>query len=91
MMPGSRARINVTLNGRDWHNLGEAYNSRFDFADIQFSNFSFGENENNLVIIPELTRGWAMKQYYVYNDRFEEPFGLYELSYVYYIYGRIRY
>jgi hypothetical protein len=91
MMPGSRARINVTLNGRDWHNLGEAYNSRFDFADIQFSNFSFGENENNLVIIPELTRGWAMKQYYVYNDRFEEPFGIYELSYVYYVYGKIRY
>ncbi len=91
MMPGSRARINVTVNGRDWHTLGEAYNSRFDFTDLQFSNFSFGENENNLVILPELTRGWVNKQYYIYNDRFEEPFGLYELSYAYYVYGRIRY
>ena len=91
MMPGSRARINVTLNGRDWHTLGEAYNSRFDFTDLQFSNFSFGENENNVVVIPELTRGWVQKQYYVYNDRFEEPFGLYELSFAYYVYGKIHY
>ena len=91
MMPGSRARINVTLNGRDWHNLGEAYNSRFDFTDLQFSNFSFGENENNVVVIPELTRGWVQKQYYIYNDRFEEPFGIYELSYAYYVYGKIHY
>ena len=91
MMPGSRARINVTLNGRDWHTLGEAFNSRFDFTDLQFSNFSFGENENNVVVIPELTRGWVQKQYYVYNDRFEEPFGIYELSYAYYVYGKIHY
>lgn len=91
MMPGSRARINVSMNGRDWHSLGEAYNSRFDFTDLQFSNFSFGENENNVVVIPELTRGWVQKQYYIYNDRFEEPFGLYELSYAYYVYGKIHY
>ena len=91
MMPGSRARINVTLDGRNWRTLGEAYNSRFDFTDLQFSNFSFGENENNVCILPELTRSWVNKQYYIYNDRFEEPFGLYELSYVYYIYGKIRY
>ena len=90
MMPG-RAKINVSLDGRNWHRLGEAFNSRFDFADLQFSNFSFGENENNVVILPELTRGWTQKQYFVYNDRFEEPFGLYELSYVYYVYGKIRY
>lgn len=90
-MPGSRAKVNVSLNGRDWHPLGEVFNSRFDFSDIQFSNFSFGENENNVAILPELTRGWVQKQYYVYNDRFEEPFGLYELSYMYYVYGKIRY
>ena len=90
-MPGSRAKINVSVNGRDWHHLGDAYSSRFDFTDFQFSNFSFGENENNIVILPELTRGWVNKQYYIYNDRYEEPFGLYELSYAYYVYGRIRY
>lgn len=90
-MPGSRAKVNVSLNGRDWYPLAEVFNSRFDFTDLQFSNFSFGEDENNVVILPELTRGWVQKQYYVYNDRFEEPFGLYELSYMYYVYGKIRY
>jgi hypothetical protein len=89
-MPGSRAWINITLNGRDWYNV-ETFNSRFDFADIEFSNLSFTENEDNVLIVPELTRNWVNKQYYIYNDVFEDPFGLYELSYVYYVYGKIRY
>lgn len=89
-MPGSRAWINITLNGRDWYNV-ESFNSRFDFADMEFSNLSFTENEDNVLIVPELTRNWVNKQYYIYNDVFEDPFGLYELSYVYYAYGKIRY
>ena len=89
-MPGSRAWINITLNGRDWSRV-ETFNSRFDFADIQFSNFSFTENEDNVMILPELTRGWVNKQYYIYNDVYENPFGIYELSYMYYVYGKIRY
>ena len=89
-MPGSRAWINITLNGRDWYNV-ESFNSRFDFADMEFSNLSFTENEDNVLIVPELTRNWVNKQYYIYNDVFEDPFGLYELSYVYYVYGKIRY
>ena len=91
MMPGSYCQAMVSLNGRDWSRLGEAFSSRFDFADIDFGNFSFAENENNVVVFPELTRGWINKQYYFYSDKFEAPFGLYELSYFYQTAGRIRY
>lgn len=91
MIPGSYCAAMVSLNGRDWSWLGEAFSSRFDFADIDFGNFSFAENENNIVVFPELTRGWVNKQYYFYSDKFEAPFGLYELSYFYQISGRIRY
>ena len=91
MMPGSHCKVNISLDGRNWQTLGEAYSSRFDFADIDFGNFSFAENENNVVVFPEMTRGWINKQYYFYSDRYQAPFGLYELSYVYYISGKIRY
>lgn len=90
MIPGSHCKAMVSLNGRDWSALGEAFSSRFDFADIDFGNFSFAENENNVVVFPELTRGWINKQYYFYSDKFEAPFGLYELSYFYQTTGRIR-
>ena len=91
MMPGSHCNVNISLDGRNWQYLGEAYSSRFDFGDMDFGNFSFSENENNVVVFPEMTRGWINKQYYFYSDRYQAPFGLYELSYLYYISGKIRY
>ncbi len=91
MMPGSHCKAMVSTNGRDWEKLGEAGSSRFDFADIDFANMSFAENENNVVVFPEISRGWVNKQYYFYSDRFEAPFGLYELSYLWYATGKIRY
>lgn len=91
MMPGSHCTAMVSTNGRDWQRLGEAFSSRLDFADIEFSNLSFSENENNVVVFPEISRSWVNKQYYFYSDRFEAPFGLYELSYLWYVSGKIRY
>ena len=52
---------------------------------------SFAENENNVVVFPEISRSWVNKHYYFYSDRFEAPFGLYELSYMWYVSGKIRY
>jgi hypothetical protein len=91
MMPGSYCAVKVSTNGRDFVPLGEAFNSRFDFADFQFSNFSFAENENNIVVFPEILRRWVEKQYFFYSDAYQAPFGLYELSYNYKIVGKIRY
>ena len=91
MMPGSHCTVMLSLDGRNWEKLGEAYSSRFDFTDLEFSNMSFAENENNVVIFPEISRGWINKQYYFYSDRYQAPFGLYELSYLYYVSGKIRY
>ena len=90
MMPGSRCRITSSINGRDWDEVGEASASRLDFSDIRFDNFSFAENEDEIYVLPELSRGWVSKQYYFYSDGFCEPFGLYELSYNYKIAGKIR-
>lgn len=90
MMPGSHCRITSSVNGRDWDEVGEASASRLDFSDIRFDNFSFAENEDDIYVFSELSRGWVSKQYYFYSDGFCEPFGLYELSYNYKIAGKIR-
>jgi hypothetical protein len=90
MMPGSRVRANVSLNGRDFKKVGEAFASRYDAADIRFDNFSFTENEDAVVVLRELTRNWVDKQYSFVSDGFREPFGLYELSYLYNVKGKIR-
>ena len=91
MMPGSRCLITASTNGRDWIEVGKASASRLDFSDIRFDNFSFAEDEDEIYVFPELSRGWVSKQYYFYSEGFCEPFGLYELSYNYNIAGRIRY
>lgn len=91
-MEGSKCNVNISLNGRDWHTLcvGKTFGSSFDFSGFDFSNFSFTENETNFVKLPELTRNWINKQYFFYSNGYKEPFGLYELSYIYYVKGKIR-
>lgn len=90
MMPGSKCRVEVSLNGRDFKKIGEAFASRYDAGDLRFDNFAFAENENSLVVLRELTRNWVDKQYSFISEGFREPFGLYELSYLYYVKGKIR-
>lgn len=90
MMPGSRVRANVSLNGRDFKKIGEAFASRYDAAALRFDNFSFTENEDAIVTLRELTRNWTDKQYSFVSDGFREPFGLYEISYLYTVKGKIR-
>ena len=91
MMPGSKCKIKSSINGRDWQDLAEVYSTRQDFSDLRFDNMSFAENEDNVAVLPEVSRGWIQKQYYFESDGFCEPFGLYELSYIYKIAGKIRY
>lgn len=91
MVPGSRCKVRGSVNGRDWEDVGEAHSSRMDFSDIRFDDFAFAEDEDDVTVLPELSRGWVHKQYYFYSDGFCEPFGLYELSYIYKIAGKIRY
>ncbi len=90
MMPGSRCRVEVSLNGRDFKKIGEAFASRYDAGDLRFDNFAFAENEDSLIVLRELTRNWVDKQYSFISEGFKEPFGLYELSYLYYVKGKIR-
>ena len=90
MMPGSRATVRVSTNGRDFKTVGEAYSERYDAGSLDFSNFSFGENEDTVLTLRELTRNWVDKQYRFTSDGFCEPFGLYEISYLYVTKGRIR-
>lgn len=91
MVPGSRCVVKATENGQDWYEIGEAFSSHMDFADIAFDTFSYTGTENNVMVFPEISRSWVNKQYYFESDGYCQPFGLYELSYIYKIAGRIRY
>ena len=91
MMPGSKCRIKTSENGRDWEEIAEAHSTRTDLSDLRFDNLSFAEDEDDITVMPEHSRGWVSKQYYFESDGFCEPFGLYELSYIYKIAGKIRY
>ena len=90
MMPGASCQVMVSLNGRDWNPLGRAVASRYDANDFDFETFAFAENEDEVAVLPELTRNWVMKQYLFKSGGFKRPFGLYELSYLYYAKGKIR-
>lgn len=90
MMPDSHCRVDVSINGRDFKKIGEAFSSRYDAGDMRFGNFAFAENEDERLVLRELTRNWVDKQYLFISEGFREPFGLYEVSYHYTVKGKIR-
>lgn len=90
IMPRSRAKVKVRTNVNAYHTVGMFSARKFDFNDIDFSDFSFLDGEQNIFLIKEKEKKWVEKQYYIYSDEFMKPFGIYNLAYRYIIAGRYK-
>lgn len=86
----SRVKVKIRTNRMPYHELNMLSSVRFDFNDIDFSNFAFLDGEQSLFIIYEKEKKWVEKQYYIYSDEFCRPFALYSLAFRYYVAGRYK-
>lgn len=89
-MPHSCAKVKVRTNKSPYHAINRLYSKRFDFADIEFSDFAFIGDEQTLFVIREKEKKWVEKQYYIYSDEFERPFALLDLAFRYQVIGRYK-
>lgn len=90
VMPRSRAKVKVRTNKNTYHTVGMFSARKFDFKDIDFSDFSFLDGEQNIFLIKEKEKKWIEKQYYIYSDEYMKPFGIYNIAYRYIIAGRYK-
>ena len=60
--------------------LRELDMSRFDFSDINFSNFTFNANAQNDIVWRKKIKNWKRIRFTIYSDTLNTPFGVYSLS-----------
>ena len=86
---GSRFEINVRTNRNDWVHCDSVTSSCSDFSFLEFDNLSFCTSDDIFTVSAENCKRWCEKQYYIYADCFKSPFGVYYLSYLYHLAGRV--
>ena len=64
--------------------------SRLDFAELDFSRFTFVTDSDSAVSIPEKGSGWCEKEISVYSNEPRSPIGVYSIAYRYKIKGTIK-
>lgn len=89
-MERSAAKVKVRTNRKPYNQIARINSARFQFDDLDFSDFSFETMDKSLYSIKEKEKKWVEKQYYIYSDEYRKPFSLYYISYRYTIAGRYK-
>lgn len=83
-------KVKVRTNRQPFKQVARISSSVFTFDDLDFADFSFATEEQNLFGVKEKEKKWIEKQYYIYSDEYMRPFSLYYIAYRYRISGRYK-
>jgi len=86
----SAAKIKVRTNNDPYKQVARINTALFSFLDMDFSDFTFVLNDDNLFGIKEKEKKWMEKQIFIYSDEFQAPFALHYIAYRYTIAGRLK-
>lgn len=89
-MYSAEIQIAIRTNGNPYKSLGRINTTSFNFDDMDFADFSFLTEGENIFAMNEKEKKWVEKQYYLYSDKFRKPFSLQYITYSYYVAGRIK-
>ncbi len=84
------AKIRVRTNSNPYNEIARINATRFDFDNLDFSDFSFVVGEDTLFSVREKEKKWVEKQYYIYSDEYKKPFSLYYAAFKYYVAGEFK-
>ncbi len=88
--PQSYVEISVSTDRQARTLLSEQSNSITTFNNVDFSNLGLLTTDSNILAIKEKTKKWVEKQYMLEGSRCNKPFGIYSLTYRYFIAGGIK-
>lgn len=82
--------LRARTNREDWKDIERYVASGFDFSYLNFDNVDFETKKQRIFSSREKMKKWAEKQLYFFSDGFCEPFGIYNIAYVYEIVGKVK-
>ena len=80
----------MRTNREPFKQIARLSSNVFTFNDLDFADFSFLGEEQNLFGVKEKEKKWVEKQYYVYSDEYMRPFSLYYIAFRYRVAGRYK-
>ena len=83
-------KIKVRTNKKPYEQVTRISSARFDFNELDFSDFSFAMSDQSLFMVREKEKKWVEKQIYLYSDEFCRPFALFYMAYRYSVTGRYK-
>lgn len=86
-IPHSKFSVKLRTDREPWSEIQNASTAFADGYDVDFSNLSFTTSDEIIRQLRERSRRWVEKQYYVYSDEYQRPFGIYSIAYRYVISG----
>ena len=87
---GLSFEVKVRSDREGWQSVERFSGGDHSFYGTDFSSFSFDIGKTALLICHERLRRWCEKQYYIYSDGYNTPFGVYSISYRWRVSGRLR-
>ena len=94
-LPMQEFKVQVSTDRKTMHPISPKGNhttslvsTDFDAGRVDFGNVGFGDS--NVIPFKEKEKKWVEKQYYIYSDGFERPFGVAYLSYRYRVAGKVK-
>lgn len=84
------AKLRVRTNSNPYNEIARINATRFDFANLDFSDFSFVVGEDTLFSVREKEKKWVEKQYYIYSDEYKKPFALFYAAFKYFVAGEFK-
>ncbi len=88
--PYALITVKVRTNVTAWKEVDKVYGGENDFDHTDFSRFTFNPSAECLSVVNEHERKWVEKQFYIFTECWESPFGIVGLSYDYSIAGKVR-
>ncbi|MGM9681870.1 MAG: hypothetical protein ACI3XR_10255 [Eubacteriales bacterium] len=88
---GNSAFETLVRTERDeWEKIEQTVSGNAGFTDMSFAGFSFRSRKELIFVSKERKHKWVKKQFCFRGDCFMKPFGIYNVGYGYYFYGKVR-
>ena len=89
-LPGGRVHVRIRSDREGWKDAGSYTEGELDFADLDLGAAVFADRQFGQAVMRERCRRFVYKQYALYSDEYQRPFGFGEISYRYTVAGRIK-
>ena len=88
--PASSFEVYATTDNKPTTLLAKMSNSITTFDEMDFANLGLLTNDSGILAIKEKTKKWVEKQYMIIGKEYNQPWGIYSLTYRYTIQGEVK-